>query len=358
MDNRLLSASAPSGRAALLLHWTLVGVKTSFLEMRAHPLRSILSSLGVMIGTAVMVTMLSLSGGVERILNERIGKWMRDINVWSNRDDITSEDRRAASRSPGLQFADGAYLEKTIKDINRQFREISISTLIGDKHARILCVDSASLAQEFDLDQPMEIKEGRSLSQEDFRHGADVCLISTVLADEIRKNGASAGKDTQSVLGSQIDIKNRRYRVIGLFNTIRPQANPDRWWERYNVFIPLLSAQENLTGFNSDPGYLWLQVKDPKEMESTLERLVSAMLARHRGVKDFEYHKPEFLDTFINMIENMSLMFLIVALVALTAGGPWDHECHVKQRIGAGQGNRRPQGPRRRGVPNLRPVPG
>lgn len=323
-----MDSAAPSSlsvRLRLILHWTQVGIRTGLIEMRAHPLRCILSALGVMIGIAVMVTMLSLSGGVEKMLNERIGKWMGSVNIWSQREDPSPEERRAFSRSPGMKFSDGAYIEKTVTGVARQYRmiqsEAPIISAARIDHAHIRGVDSATLAKEFDMDQPMEIKEGENLSEEDFLKGTDVCVISTVLADQIRK-GASM-PDTQSVLGYGIGIQNRRYRVKGLFNTVRPNPNPnpDHWWRRYNIYIPLLSAQENLAGFDPDPGYLWLEVEDPKRMDVLLPKIIAAMLARHRGVQDFEYQKPDFLDTFINMIENINLMFLIVAMVALIAGG-------------------------------------
>ena len=56
--------------------------------------------MGVMIGIAVMVTMLSMAGGIEKMLNERIGKWMGSVNIWSEREDPAPEERRGFSRSP------------------------------------------------------------------------------------------------------------------------------------------------------------------------------------------------------------------------------------------------------------------
>ena len=303
-------------------HWTLVGIKTGFIEMRSHPMRSILSAMGVMIGIAVMVVMLSLAGGVERLLKERIGKWMGNVNVWTN-DEVTPENKRTYSRSPGLRFSDGVAIEQEVAGMNRFFRLIQrnadILTVAGQKHAHVRGVDSATLAQDFNSDIPLEIKEGLTFSDIDYRNGTDVCLLSTAYADEIREEAFLP--DSQSMLGMGIGIQNRRYRIIGLYGSIRPGMGKQMWWRRNTVYIPLLSAQENLAGFNPDPGYLWLQVKDPSEMEQTLQRILATLLAKHRGVEDFEYQKPDFLNTFINMIENINTMFLIVALVALIAGG-------------------------------------
>jgi putative ABC transport system permease protein len=52
------------------LHWTRVGLGT----LRANPLRAILSTLGIIIGVAALVAVLSLGDGMERMARDRIAE--------------------------------------------------------------------------------------------------------------------------------------------------------------------------------------------------------------------------------------------------------------------------------------------
>ncbi len=45
------------------------------------------------------------------------------------------------------------------------------------------------------------------------------------------------------------------------------------------------------------------------------------LLERHRGVKDFEYKTPEWLDEMKTMLNNASLLASVISIISLVVGG-------------------------------------
>ena len=101
-----------------------MGIKTGMLEMRSQLLRSILSSLGVLFGVFVMVAMLSLMGGLNTYLKEQMGEWIGSVFIWEMREP-PEENMAAFSRSPGLRFSDGLYLEDEVASVEKVFKFIN-----------------------------------------------------------------------------------------------------------------------------------------------------------------------------------------------------------------------------------------
>lgn len=303
-----------------LLRWSGVGIHTGMIEMRSHLLRSILSAAGVLFGVFVMVVMLSLMGGLNNFLDERMGEWVGSVFVESL--EAPKEKLAEFSRSPGLRFKDAAYLEENVPAVDLIYKSIErhgdAEAAAGDFHVRLSGVDSVSLDKEFTLNMDMEIKEGRSLGKQDFVNGAPVCLINQAIADRILMKMSGPARDSRSLLGSNIRFQNARFKIVGVFG---PKEGEMPRWLRQNVYVPLLAIQKNLTGFNPDPGDLWIKVRDPRNMDGEVFQILSALKAKHRGVEDFEYEKPDHLNDFIGMMNNVGIIMGIIAMISLLSGG-------------------------------------
>ena len=101
----------------------LVGMRTAVIEMGSHKLRSSLSILGVLLGVASLTAMLSLIGGIDVFLTEKMGQWIGSVWFWPAREP-PADELIEWSRSPGLRFSDGSYLERESPDVSRFYRSI------------------------------------------------------------------------------------------------------------------------------------------------------------------------------------------------------------------------------------------
>ncbi|MFC1585820.1 ABC transporter permease [Fibrobacterota bacterium] len=309
-------------KAIRILSWVFVGLKTGMLEMRSHLLRSILSSLGVLFGVFVMVALLSLMGGLNTYLRDQMGAWIGSVFIWEMREP-PKENLAAFSRSPGLRFSDGLYLEREAAAVEKVYKFINRREhfdIAGEKtRASLRGVDSNTIIRDFSQDNKIIIIMGRGLESGDYRKGSKVCLVSQHIADKIIKSLVKSGKDASEIIGSSLRLYHQSFRIIGVYGL--EEGEMRSWHLRRNIYIPILAMQKYVTGYDPHPGYLWMNVKDPMRMNTALDEILSALLYRHRGVEDFEYRKPDHLNEFIGMMNNVGRIMAVLALISLLAGG-------------------------------------
>jgi putative ABC transport system permease protein len=304
-----------------ILKAVYTGLQAGLVEMRSHPLRSSLSALGIMIGVLVMTIMLSLMEGLTRYLDAKMGSWMGTIFVRNA--DVTPETRAAFSRSPGLKFSDGTWLEDSVKSVDRYFpsitRRIRINTAAGPINPMVRGVDSATLFRDFESDRQVIIKKGRTISNEEFRMGTPVCVISESHAENMHRKLRSIPEYNESVLGLKLNVGAQQFTVIGIFGF--ESGDVERSWIRRNVYVPIKAMQRFVTGENPNPGMLLLQVANPKNMLLEIQNVREALIARHRGAEDFEYSQPEYFKEFLAMLGNVTSIMGFIAGVSLLSGG-------------------------------------
>jgi putative ABC transport system permease protein len=289
----------------------------AFVEMKTHKLRSFLSVLGVMLGVASLVMMLTLIGGIDKFLNVKMGKWIGTIWYYTKWDPSDTE-RLSWSRSPGLRLSDGDYLKANSEHVKRIPKIVTRRTFIiaGDQQIRcnIRGIDTAI----FSLDsEDVKISAGRWLSNEDFTVGTCNTVLSWQVASTISKSFNY--NDSTKLIGKQITFDNKKYTIVGIFEPKSPLNAP--WNLRRSISIPLQSMLKYATGFDPDPEQLQVEVTEAKEVK-VLSKLIAIQLkARHRGVEDFEYRTADWLDQVTSMLNNVSLLMTIISILSLTIGG-------------------------------------
>ncbi len=98
----------------VLIRSVLVGISMSFIEMKSHKTRSVLSIIGVLIGVATLCANLTLIGGIDHFINDKMSKWVGSI-WFPEKMDPTEQDVLTWSRSPGMRLSDANYLRQNSK---------------------------------------------------------------------------------------------------------------------------------------------------------------------------------------------------------------------------------------------------
>jgi putative ABC transport system permease protein len=295
----------------------IVGINMSFVEMKSHKTRSVLSILGVLLGVASLVTMLTMVGGIDRFLNEKMDKWTGMIWFWQ-KGIPTEEEALLRSRSPGLKFSDGNYLKENSRHVKEVPQTISRQLPLFLSNESILCellgMDSASV--EGDKDE-MILTCGRWFDNHDFSSGTSNCLISWHIAELLQKTYHL--NTSLELIGKNINVGNHRLTVIGIFGPINKHQPPRHLMKK--LIIPIQTMQKNRTGFDPDPGSIEVQVKDTKNVKQLSKVIALTLREHHRGVEDFEYRTPEWLDKVTSMLTNVSILMTIISCLSLTIGG-------------------------------------
>jgi len=301
----------------LLLQAVYVGIAMSFIEMRSHITRSVLSIFGVMLGVASLVAMLTLIGGIDTFINERMDKWTGSVWFWKK---YTTSDKELIqwSKSPGLKFSDGRYLNNNssyVKIVPRSIQK-DIQVIFGNQtiYCRVRGIDSISLESE---KEQIKIVYGSWFKFDDYQSGKKNCILSDFLAEQYKK--AYKLTATESIIDKSIQIGTNEFIIRGIVAP-KNRYESSRHFQKL-VLIPLLSMQKQISGFNPDPGSIEVQVNDAKNVKQLSKAIASVLAAHHRGVEDFEYRTADWIDKVTTMLNNVSMLMTIISLLSLSIGG-------------------------------------
>lgn len=291
----------------------------SFLEMHSHALRSTLSILGVMLGVASLVAMLTLVAGIDIFLNEKMGRWAGFV-MFFTRHDVPDEEKISWSRSGGMKFSDGQYLKDNSSDVNYTYKTIerrsTVSVCGSAVKSRVRGMDRKTLEEDM---ENMEIESGSWFCDEDYNEGNNVCIVSWQQNETLLKIMSMTNKKTKSIIGKELVFKSKRFIIKGVFAPNDPDFKP--WHLRRSVYIPIKAMQKYITGIDPHPGRIRLSVNNPEEIIKQAQKISLILKSRHRGVEDFEYRTAEWLEEIRSLLTNISLLMTIISIISLLVGG-------------------------------------
>lgn len=290
-------------------------LRTAFQAMKINKSRTFLTLLGIMIGVAAIIAIMSVGKGAEGlILNQLKGFGSLTISVEPGREpkspsDITSilsdslkeRDFRALkdkSKVPGVTSITPVLLFPTVAQYESERKNI---TVYGA---------SDILTKIFDI-YP---SKGSFFTQEDINARANVAVIGSGIKEELF--GLS------EAVGQKIKIKGKNFRVVGVFPK-KGQVlviNVDD-----TVVIPYTTTQEYLLGvdyFNA----IIMTAESEKVMPRVINDIKQTLRENH-NITDPE--KDDFhVETQANAVERISiitdiltLLLVSVASISLVVGG-------------------------------------
>ncbi len=293
------------------------GVFMAFMEINNHKFRSFLSMVGVMLGVASLVAMLTMVGGIQIFLEEKMGRFMGTVWI-SDKMEVSEEYRTQQSRSRGLRLSDGTYLKESspVKGVYRvvdrwnRFRVAKVDTKF-----RFSGVDAFSLNENL---RDAYISTGQNLQPQDFSTARPVTIISWMVADKVISQSSKLKKHAD-LIGKEVLINSSRFIIVGIFSP-KDELSPP-WYLRRRAFAPLSAVQKSVTGLDPHPGAIEVMLKDWKNIESGSTLLSYFMKSRHRGVEDYEIATAAWLDKAKSMLNNVSILMTLISAISLITGG-------------------------------------
>lgn len=190
-------------------------VRIALDAMRANPLRTFLSTLGVMIGVAALVAILALSDGLERYSREQIEQTtdLQTIILASKSVDVV--DGVAIRRNDPVEFSreDARELARALEPIGARTTVFATgsgwATAPGDTARHATLVTATMPAAEAMLPRPLAA--GRFLAAADISGDSSVAVVSAALAEALFPDGEAA-----YVVGGQFFWNDTTWRIVGV----------------------------------------------------------------------------------------------------------------------------------------------
>jgi putative ABC transport system permease protein len=280
----------------------------SFREIRRHILRSFLTTLGIIIGVAAVITMVTLGKGVTADIERQISSLGSNVffvfPINTDRGQIRPFDERdvAAVREQiaGVKFVAGQVERNVIAFHNGQDWRSKVEGVSG----------------EFMDARGIELDEGRRFKPEEETSGANVCIIGPTVREEIFP-------PRQSPVGEQMRLDNVSCQVIGVFKTrgaVGGGGDDDN-----SVFMPLTNVQRRFTG-NDNIGYM-VVAYDAAYSSAAMTRAIVDLMRERRVLlegqaNDFDIvDTAQINDTVASTVGVMTGVVSLIAAISLIVGG-------------------------------------
>ena len=278
--------------------------------IRRNLLRSFLTVLGIVIGVAAVITMVTLGKGATRSVAEQISRMGSNLL-------IALPGQRFGPGSEGAPNFDNADADAIREQVGaaRHVAPVVSRGATAVYQASNWATVVVGTSDDYFPAGNWRIAAGRAFSDAEERAGKAVCVIGETVREKLF--------DRENPVGSEIRIKQFACEVIGL---LEPKGQSAMGSDQDDtVIMPLRTVQRRLTG-SQDVGRLMISVRDGASIGSTREQ-VTLLLRERRNIGEQEDDDFRVLDTrqiaqtLTSTTRILTLLLAAVAAVSLLVGG-------------------------------------
>ncbi len=282
----------------------------SLRAIRRNILRSSLTVLGVVIGVAAVIIMVTLGNGATRQVTDQIA------SMGSNLIMLMPGQRYGpgSEPSPSFRFDDVEAVRKQINSLVA-VAPVSNSNATAVYQSRNWSTTVTGTNSDYFTAGNWQLENGRVFTETEESTGRAVCVIGASVRVKL------FGR--QNPVGSDIRIKNFNCEVIGLLKAKGQSAMGSD--QDDTVIMPIATVQRRLTG-KPDVSRLMVSVRDGGPVERAKQQLMELMRER-RSIGEFEEDDFRVMDT-VQIVETMTtttriltMLLGAVAAVSLLVGG-------------------------------------
>ncbi|MEM2089480.1 MAG: ABC transporter permease [Candidatus Pacearchaeota archaeon] len=281
--------------------------KLAIKNLKSRRLRSFLTILGIVIGVAAIVALISLGQGLQSSVVEQFSV------LGSNTLTITA---RASIRTIGAKLP--SPLTKEDKETVSKVRGIDI--VIGglSRVAKFEFRDEVRYAYIFSL--PDDTKERERFIRDSKAELAEGKLFNPNEKEEVIV-GSDFGKhifNRKIKLREEIKIQDRSFKIVGILKkTNNPQID--------RVVVMSESALRELLNVSNEYDFLSAKIKSGEDIDAVKQNVEKALRKSRnveKGKEDFSVETPEqIISTFKNILSIVQGVLTGIAAISLVVGG-------------------------------------
>ena len=282
-------------------------------EIRRNVLRSSLTILGIVIGVASVITMVTIGEGATAQVQADMQKLGTNL-LQVFRGQGWGGGGGARSASPPFTLDDVRAIEQEVNGIR------AVAPTSNSAAQAIYGNTNWSTQVTGTSDKYLEVRDwtlvsGRNFSESEMRSGAAVCILGDTVKQELFGN--------QDPLGANIRLQKLSCQVIGVLSA-KGQSGFGQNQDDV-VLVPLRMLQRRLVG-NSDVNAIMVSARDSastEKVQQDIERLMRERRKIREGADaDFNVRDlQEITSAFTNSSRVLTALLSAVAAVSLIVGG-------------------------------------
>jgi putative ABC transport system permease protein len=295
---------------------------TNFIEslqsLYANKLRSALTILGIVIGVAAVIAMLSIGRGAQESITNQIESIGTNL-VYVSPGSVNEGGVRTAGGSAGTLTQEDANALEGLPGV------VAVAPQVEGRAQVVYMGNNANVrlvgtTPDYQTMSNLTLADGSFITQDNVVAHSPVVVLGNGVATDLFG-------DTVGVVGQNIMIRNQPYKVVGVLNSKGGTGflNQDQ-----QIFVPITTAQTRLIGNQFFRGAnvistINVQADSPNDVKTVEAEITSLLETRHNvspGNDDFTVSSQQDTLTAITTVTNTLSIFLGgIAGISLMVGG-------------------------------------
>lgn len=274
-----------------------MAIKTMF----DNKVRTILTMLGVIIGVATFITLVSLGEGTKKSINDKIesmGTNLISINIMARNSSrsITYEDLEEFSSKNSNEIE--AIAPKISNSASIKYNQKTWDTTVE------------GTSPEYEIIKGVHVGSGRFITDADVDSRRSVIILGQAVVNNLFDTGVNP-------IGQTVKISGKGYKVIGVLETV---AQGQDYSSDDKTIIPISVAQRNFK--SSQIRNFDIQAKSKDTIDSAKEKIEELLLKYYNDESSFRVmNQAEMLEQVNDITGTLTLFLGFIAGISLFVGG-------------------------------------
>lgn len=284
-------------------------LRVSYRALKMNKIRSILTTLGIIIGVAAVISLIALTQGANKMIEEQLtslgGKTLfinpgkRGVGIQESAITLTDEDANAIENLESVRYV------SPMVDTTEQ-------VISGNRNSFTVVVGTSP---EFVFINDWYTERGVFFNDEDVAKAENVCVLGKTVVRNLFSY--------RDPIGKTVRIGETSFRVIGVMSALG-QTTGGRDQDDI-LFIPYTTFQKRIQGTDSLDA-ISLSVNNPEDIPATESRIRMLLRNRHKIHADQEdsfYIKSQLsvIERIFTISEIMTVLLGSIASISLIVGG-------------------------------------
>lgn len=291
--------------------------KIALRSLRVNKMRSILTSLGIIIGVSAVIIMLSVGEGAKSKISKDIASIGSNLLMVMSGSTTTGGVRMGGGTQPTLKLKDAEAILKECPSVAEVAPVVSEAKQLVFENQN-WSTSVYGVTPGYLTINDWDVQSGRPITEEDDKNATKVTVLGATAVTNLFGDLDPVGK-TVRIAGSP-------FKVVGILN---PKGQTSMGQDRDDTaLIPLSTAQKKLFGTNF-PGtvkFISVQAKSTEDLTSAQDEIEALLKERHNIGKnkddDFTIRNfTQMLETIKQATNTMTILLGSIASVSLLVGG-------------------------------------
>lgn len=296
----------------------------SIKALRANPVRTVLTTLGIVIGISTVIMVLSAGAGFRALINNEVASLGNNTLFIKTRVPPTTKNRAASTfgisggLSPGIAVGITTFTQRDLDDIKKlnnvvdDYGEVTGMATVTYRNNSKNAIYYGASYEKFFIDQH-QLSVGRFYTQAEDTGAAQVVILGSSIAQDLFLQ--------DNPIGQIMRIGNLNFQVIGVY---KAQGGGDNGPDG-GIYVPLKTAQYKMLGIS----YITVGVVELKNInlaDATAAQITATMMHNHSitdpAKNDFlVVTQAQVLGIYNTIFNGITILLIAIASISLVVGG-------------------------------------